>query len=59
MIIPKTFNVGPFTVPVEFNDTMWEETKQVGEADIGKQRIILQSPMDDLNLKCVKQAFFA
>ena len=57
MIIPKTFNIGPFTVPVELNDTMWEETKQVGEADIGKQRIILQSPMDDLNLKCVKQAF--
>ena len=57
MIIPKTFNIGPFTVPVEFQTDMWEETKKVGEADIGRQKIILQSPMDDFNLKCVKQAF--
>lgn len=57
MIIPAKFSIGPFTIPVEFNENMWEETKQVGEADIGKQKIILQSPMDDLNLKCVKQAF--
>lgn len=58
MLIPETFNIGPFTVPVKFKGNMWKNEKKVGVADIGHQRIILQPPMPGaLNRKCCEQAF--
>jgi predicted SprT family Zn-dependent metalloprotease len=58
MRIPETFDIGPFKVPVMFKDNMWDKSKRVGVADIGKQRIELQAPMPGtLNRKCCEQAF--
>lgn len=58
MKIPEKFNIGPFKVLVTLRDNMWEKEKKVGVADIGKQKIILQSPMHGcLNGKCCQQAF--
>lgn len=58
MIIPEKFNIGPFKVPVVFKTNMWDKEKKVGVADIGKQKIVLQSPMPGaLNRKCCEQAF--
>ena len=57
MKIPKTFQIGPYKVPVKFQNNMWEKEKKVGTADIGRQKITLQSPMDCLNRKCCEQAF--
>jgi hypothetical protein len=58
MRIPETFDIGPFKVPVVFKNNMWDKEKKVGVADIGKQKIVLQSPMPGvLNRKCCEQAF--
>jgi hypothetical protein len=58
MIIPEKFDIGPFKVPVVFKTNMWDKEKKVGVADIGKQKIVLQSPMPGaLNRKCCEQAF--
>jgi predicted SprT family Zn-dependent metalloprotease len=58
MKIPETFTLGPFKIPVMLKAKMWEKEEKVGTADIGRQRIILQSPMPGcFNRKCVEQAF--
>jgi hypothetical protein len=58
MKIPEKFDIGPFRVPVVFKNKMWENEKKVGVADLGIQRIALQSPMPGiLNEKCCQQAF--
>lgn len=58
MKIPEEFDIGPFTVKVNFKDNMWDKDKKVGVADIGHQRIDLQPPMPGaLNRKCCEQAF--
>lgn len=58
MIVPETFDIGPFKVPVTLKNKMWDKEKKVGTADIGRQRIDLQAPMSGcLNRKCVEQAF--
>ena len=57
MIIPEKFDIGPFTIPVLFQENLWEDSQKVGTAHLGKQKIILQPPMPDYNVKCCKQAF--
>jgi len=59
MRIPKEFDLGPHHVTVRLNDGMWEKEKKVGTADVGHQKIYLQSVIPGMyNRSCTEQAFW-